>query len=76
MVDLKLAKSLILLVDIFRQVLIAFPLLSQELANEIMDFFLNAIPHPLKQRLLLLRNYIDFSRFKPLLCGGQIELLT
>lgn len=53
MVDLKLSQSLILLVDTLRLVLNSLPLLSQALANEIMDSFLNAIPHPLKQRLLL-----------------------
>ena len=53
MADLKLSQSLMLLVDTLREVLKTVPLLSQELANEIMDAFLNAIPHPLKQRLLL-----------------------
>ena len=51
--DIKLSQSLMLLVDTLRQVLNQLPLLSQEMANEIMNKFLNAIPHPLKQKLLL-----------------------
>ena len=51
--DIKISKSLMLLVDTLRQILNQLPLLSQEMANEIMNTFLNAIPHPLKQKLLL-----------------------
>lgn len=53
MADIKLSQSLMLLVDTLRHVLNELPTLSEKLANEIMDSFLNAIPHPLKQRLLL-----------------------
>jgi hypothetical protein len=51
--DIKLSQSLMLLVDTLRQVLSQLPLLSQEMANEIMNTFLNAISHPLKEKLLL-----------------------
>jgi hypothetical protein len=51
--DIKLSHSLMLLVDTLRQVLSQLPLLSQEMANEIMNSFLNAIPHPIKEKLLL-----------------------
>ena len=51
--DIKISQSLMLLVDTLRQVLNQLPLLSQEMANEIMNTFFNAIPHPLKQKLLL-----------------------
>ncbi|ATW24797.1 transposase [Candidatus Formimonas warabiya] len=51
--DIKLSQSLMLLVNTLRQVLTQLPLLSQEMADEIMNTFLNAIPHPLKQKLLL-----------------------
>lgn len=51
--DIKLSQSLMLLVDTLRQVLSQLPLLSQEMANEIMNTFLNSIPKPLKQKLLL-----------------------
>jgi hypothetical protein len=53
MSDIKLSQSLMLLVDTLRHVLNEMPMLSEALANEIMDAFLNAIPHPLKQKLLL-----------------------
>lgn len=53
MADIKLSQSLMLLVDTLRHVLNEMPTMSEKLANEIMDSFLNAIPHPLKQRLLL-----------------------
>jgi len=51
--DIKLSQSLMLLVDALREVLKKLPLLSQEMANQIMTAFLNTIPLPLKQRLLL-----------------------
>jgi hypothetical protein len=42
-----------MLIDTLRHVLNNLPTISQELADTIMDAFLNAIPHPIKQRLLL-----------------------
>ncbi len=51
--DIKLSQSLMLLVDTLRDVLKKLPLLSQEMANQIMTAFLNTIPLPLKQKLLL-----------------------
>jgi hypothetical protein len=53
MADIQFSQSLMLLVDTLRHVLNELPTLSEKMANEIMDSFLNAIPHPLKQRLLL-----------------------
>jgi len=53
MEDIKLSQSLILLIDTLRNVLNNLPTISQELANTIMDAFLNAIPQSLKQQLLL-----------------------
>ncbi|MDD2497229.1 MAG: hypothetical protein PHT78_04490 [Desulfitobacteriaceae bacterium] len=50
---IKISQSLMLLVDTLRQVINQLPLLSQEMANEIINTFLRAIPHPLKQKLLL-----------------------
>jgi hypothetical protein len=52
MADIEFSQSLMLLVDTLRHVLNEMPTLSEALANEIMDSFLNAIPQPLKQRLL------------------------
>jgi hypothetical protein len=51
--DIKLSQSLMLLVDALRDVLKKLPLMSQEMANQIMTTFLNTIPLPLKQKLLL-----------------------
>ncbi len=51
--DIKLSQSLMLMVDALRDVLKKLPLLSQEMANQIMTAFLNTIPLPLKQKLLL-----------------------
>jgi len=51
--DIKLSESLMLLVDTLRRTLSKSPLLSQEMADKIMDTFLNTIPHPLRQKLLL-----------------------
>ncbi|HHV19539.1 MAG TPA: transposase [Thermoanaerobacterales bacterium] len=51
--DIKLSQSLMLLVDTLRRALSKLPLLSQEMADKIMNTFLNTIPHPLKQKLLL-----------------------
>lgn len=53
MADIKLSQALMLLVDTLLQVLNSMPILSEQAANEIMDCFLNAIPDPLRQRLLL-----------------------
>jgi len=53
MADIQFSQSLMLLVDTLRHVLNEMPTLSEAMANEIMDSFLNAIPQPLKQRLLL-----------------------
>ena len=47
--EIKLSQSLILLVDALREVLKKLPLLSQEMANQIMTAFLNTIPLPLKE---------------------------
>jgi len=51
--DIKLSHSLMLLVNILRDILNDMPMISEAMANDIMDAFLNALPHPLKQRLLL-----------------------
>ena len=51
--DIKLSESLMLLVDTLRRTLSKLPLLSQEMADKIMDAFLNSIPHTLRQKLLL-----------------------
>ncbi|WP_048894704.1 transposase [Tepidanaerobacter acetatoxydans] len=51
--DIKLSQSLMLLVDTLRQTLSKLPLISQEMAKMIMDTFLNTIPQPLRQKLLL-----------------------
>lgn len=51
--DLKLSQSLMMLIDTLRHVLNNLPTISEEVANSIMDAFLNAIPQSLKQRLLL-----------------------
>ena len=51
--DIKLSQSLILLIDALKKVLNSLPVISQELANEIMDNFLNAIPQHFKSKLLL-----------------------
>lgn len=53
MADIKLSQSLHLMLDTLREVLKEFPVLSQELANGIIDNLLNAIPQFLKQKLLL-----------------------
>ena len=50
--DLKLSQSLMMLIDTLRHVLNNLPTISQEMANIIMDTFLNAIPQSLRQRLL------------------------
>lgn len=51
--DIKLSQSLMLLVNALRQALNKLPLISQEMANIIMDTFLDTIPQPLRQKLLL-----------------------
>jgi hypothetical protein len=53
MEDVKLAQSLILLIDTLRQTLHELPVISQEIANQIMDLFIATIPLTLKQKLLL-----------------------
>lgn len=53
MADIKLSQALMLLVDTLLRVLNSMPVLSEQTAHEIMDGFLNAIPDPLRQRLLL-----------------------
>jgi hypothetical protein len=52
MEDIKFSQSLMMLIDTLRHTLNNLPTVSQELANTIMDAFLNAIPQSLKQRLL------------------------
>lgn len=51
--DIKLSHSLMLLVNTLRDILNDMPTISETMANDIMDTFLNALPHPLKQKLLL-----------------------
>lgn len=51
--DIKLSQSLMLLANALRQALNKLPLISQEMADKIMDTFLNTIPHPFRQKLLL-----------------------
>lgn len=52
MEDLKFSQALILLIDTLRRVLSDFPVISQELANMIMDAFISTMPRSLKERLL------------------------
>ena len=52
MEDLKLSQALVLLIETLRNVLSNLPVISQELANIIMDTFLSTIPGSFKQRLL------------------------
>lgn len=51
--NIKLSQSLMMIIDTLRHVLNNLPTISLELANTIMDTFMNAIPQSLKQRLLL-----------------------
>ena len=51
--DIKLSHSLMLLVNTLREILNDMPMISEAMANDIMDAFLNALPQPLKQKLLL-----------------------
>jgi len=53
MEDVKLAHSLMLLIDALRQTLHELPVISQETANQIMDLFIAAIPLDLRRKLLL-----------------------
>jgi hypothetical protein len=53
MEDVKLAQSLMLLIDALRQALHELPVISQEVANQIMDLFIAAIPLALRQKLQL-----------------------
>jgi len=50
--DIKVSQSLMLLIDTLRQVLNNLPVLSQELAQKIMNEFLFAVPAPFKHHLL------------------------
>ncbi len=50
--DIKISQSLMLLIDTLRQVLNNLPVLSQELAQKIMNEFLFAVPDPFKHHLL------------------------
>ncbi|MHB8963977.1 MAG: hypothetical protein ACYC5K_12600 [Saccharofermentanales bacterium] len=50
--DIKISQSLMLLIDTLRQVLNSLPVLSQELADKIMNEFLFAVPDPFKHHLL------------------------
>jgi len=50
--DIKLSQALIMLINTLRHVLYNFPVLSEEMANMIMDTFLNTIPRSFKERLL------------------------
>lgn len=50
--DIKISQSLMLLIDTLRQVLNNLPVLSQELAEKIMNEFLFAVPDPFKHHLL------------------------
>ena len=50
--DIKISQSLMLLIDTLRQVLNSLPVLSQELAEKIMNEFLFAVPDPFKHHLL------------------------
>lgn len=51
--DIKLSESLMIIIDTLRHALNHLPMISQEVANMIMDTFLNSIPHSLKQKLIL-----------------------
>ena len=51
--DIKLSHSLMLLVNTLREILNDMPMISEAMSNDIMDAFLNALPQPLKQKLLL-----------------------
>lgn len=51
--DIKLSQSLMLFVDTLRQVLYQTPFISHKMADELMTNFLNAIPHLLRNKLLL-----------------------
>jgi len=53
MADLKFSESLAFLVDTLRRILQGMPLLSETMADSIMQTFLNALPQPYRQRLLL-----------------------
>ncbi len=50
--NIKLSKSLMLLIDALREVLNSLPVISQKLVHEIMDQFINAIPDYMKRKLL------------------------
>ena len=53
MADLRFSESLAFLVDTLRRILQGMPLLSETMADSIMQNFLNALPQPYRQRLLI-----------------------
>jgi hypothetical protein len=52
MADVKLSYSLMILIDTLRHVLHELPMISEDLANVILDAFFNALPMPIKDKLL------------------------
>lgn len=53
MEDIKLTQSLMLLIDVLRQTLHDHPVISEEVANQIIDTFIATMPLVLKNKLLL-----------------------
>lgn len=53
MADIKLSESLMIIINTLRHALNQLPMISQEMANRIMDTFLDSIPQSLKQKLLI-----------------------
>lgn len=49
--DIKFSTALMLVMDIFKQILADNPVLSEEIAHQIMDAFINALPVVWKQKL-------------------------
>ena len=52
MADIKLSYSLMILIDTLKHVLHNLPMVSEELVNTILDAFFDALPLPIKSRLL------------------------
>ncbi len=52
MADVKLSYSLMILIDTLRHVLHEMPMISEDLANAILDAFFKALPMPIKDKLL------------------------
>jgi hypothetical protein len=50
--DIKLSYSLMILIDTLRDVLNELPMISQDLANAVSDAFFEALPSPIKDKLL------------------------